>query len=309
MMRARTAALVLGFAAAAGALAPVRAEVQRIAADGMVYRVDVDTYIGNGKPNGTLLRTTRQRAKGGRDTFVVTGTDDAVADRDPALEIDPASGKPILVWARAELGGFNLFISKFDGAWSAPRLLAKLDGDDLAPEIHFDDRLLHVSWRQDLGGVSTYWRSSFNPATWQQVYGPERVPTDDPSPVPTDGGPEINGNVSSTDQYFCSSTLGRTVTDPSRATIWGVRDEPVPIGYARSFVLPSEIRLVQAQGAGFLGGRLTLWITTNDRLYYTTLANGRWADMRVVEITPLTSAADARFLIEDINRRLGAETH
>jgi hypothetical protein len=31
--------------------------------------------------------------------------------------------------------------------------------------------------------------------------------------------------------------------------------------------------------------------------------------MRVVEITPLTSAADARFLIEDINRRLGAETH
>ena len=96
------------------------------------------------------------------------------------------------------------------------------------------------------------------------------------------------------------------MADPGRAYIWGVRDEPVPVGYQRTFLLPAEIRVIVSQNAGFVGGRLTLWITTNDRLYYTTLSNGRWADMRIIEISPQTSASDARLLIEEINRRLSA---
>ncbi|HEX4823454.1 MAG TPA: hypothetical protein VFV19_04020 [Candidatus Polarisedimenticolaceae bacterium] len=300
----RDAILLSLIAVGALAAAPARAEVQRIAADGTVYRVDVDTYNGSGKPSGTVLRTTRQRPRGGKDTFVVTGTDDAVVDRDPALEIDPATGKPVLVWSRNEGGSFNLFFSRFDTAWSAPQMLLRFDGDELEPQIHLGDEYLHVTWRQSVGNSSAYWRASFDPATLQRLFGPERLPVDDATPIPPEGGPEP-ATAPTDSQYFCTSTLGRTMADPSRAYIWGVRDEPVPVGYHQSFVLPCDIHVINSQNAAFVGGRLTLWITTPNLVYYTTLANGRWADIRVVEITPQTSASDARLLIEDINNSLG----
>ena len=303
MMRAKPAAVLVCVALGAAGLA-ARADVQRLTGDGAVFRVEVDPFGQGGKPSGTVLRTTRQRPRGGKETFFVTGTADAIPDKDPALEIDPSTGQPVVVWARGEAGGFNLFVSSFAGTWAPGRLLIKLDGDDLEPQLRLD-HYLHVAWRQSFGGVSTYWRATFDPTTFALLYGPERIPTYDAAPVPQEGGSELDGDIAESDEFFCTSEIGKTMADPSRAQIWGVRDEPVPVGYHRSFVIPAEIRSIVAQGVGFVGGKLTFWYTTTDKLYYTTLSGGRWAESRVVELSPQTSTADALWMIEQSNRRLG----
>jgi hypothetical protein len=212
----------------------------------------------------------------------------------------------VVVWSRYDTGGFNLYVSRLDTVWSAPRQIVKLDGDDIEPQIHLTRRYLHVSWRQRTGSFSTYWRASFYSGSYQLAYGPERIPTDDLDAIPLEGGPETDGDVSSDDRYFCATVLGRTLSDPVQAYVWGVRDEPVPIGYLQSFVLPPQARTVVAQRAEYAGGRLTLWVATADAVYYTTLANGRWADMRVVELGPKTSLSDVRLLLEESNRRLSS---
>jgi hypothetical protein len=296
---------LLACVGAALVLAPARAEVQRLACDGTVYRVEVDTWVQSGRPSGTVLRSTRQRPKGGKDLSYIPGTDDAAIDRDPALEIDPSSGKPVVVWARSDAGAFNLYVSRFDTSWSAPRLLVKMDGDDLEPQVRFDARYLHVSWRQDRAGQTTYWRSSFLSSTLEPAFGPERIPTEDAVSVSTDGGLADATEAPAGTQYFCATLFDR-VGDPGRAYVWGVRDEPVPINYRQSFVLPPEVRSVTFAEAGHVGGRFTYWFTTNDRMYYTTLANGRWVDMRVVELTAQTSVAEARLQLAVLNQRLTA---
>jgi hypothetical protein len=280
------------------------AEVQRIACDGSVYRVDVEPWSSGGKGNGTMIRATRQKAKGGKDQSIIPGTDDAVIDRDAALEIDPLTGKPVIVWSRGDAAGFSLYISRFDTAWSPPQLLVRLDGDELEPQIRFDTRYLHVSWRQDGAGATTYWRSSFNSATLDPVFGPERIPTEDAVSIPTEGGPSTGNDPSADYQYFCATVWSPVPGGPNRAYIWGVRDEPVPINYRESLLLPPDVRTVSSSDAGFVGGRFTYWFTTANRLYYTTLAHGRWADMRVVELTGQMTAGDARQQLTVLNQRL-----
>lgn len=285
---------------------PARAEVQRIGSDGTVYRVDVDPWGQGGKSSGTALRVTRQKAKGGKDQSIIPGTDDAAIDRDPALEIDPSTGKPIVVWARNDATGFNLYVSRFDTAWSTPQLLVSRDGEDVEPEIRFGARYLHVSWRQDAAGQSTYWRSSFLASTLEPAFGPERIPTEDAVSIPPEGGPSSGTDPSQGGQYFCASVYDPAPGGPDRVYVWGVRDEPVPFNYRESFLLPPEVHTVSSSEAGYLGGRFTMWFTTANKLYYTTFAAGRWADMRLIELTGQLTAADAIEQLAVLNERLAA---
>jgi hypothetical protein len=305
MSATRALALAACLLAPLGA-APARAEVQRIAADGSVYRVDVDPWNQGGKATGTVLRATRQKAKGGKDQTNIPGTDDAAIDRDPALEIDPSTGKPIVVWARSDATGFNLYVSRYDTAWSTPQLLVRQDGDDLEPEIRFGSRYLHVSWHQDIAGQTTYWRSSFLASTLEPVFGPERIPIEDAVSVPPEGGPSSGNDPSQGNQYFCTTVYDRAPGGPDRAYVWGVRDEPVPFNYRESFLLPPEVHTVSSSEAGYLGGRFTMWLTTANKLYYTTFADGRWADMRLIELTGQLTAADALGQLAVLNERMTA---
>jgi hypothetical protein len=282
-----------------------RAEIQRLASDGTVYRVEVQTFAQSGRPTGTVLRATRQRPKGGKETANIPGTDDPIVERDPALEIDPSSGRPLVVWARNDGPGFNLYASRYDGSWSTPRLIARLDGDDVEPQIRFDARYLHVSWRQDYLGQTTYWRSSFLATTLEPAFGPERIPTDDAMPPFVDGETASVADAPASDQFFCATIASRVPGDPLRACIWGVRDEPVPINYRQLLPLPATVHAVSYSEARYLAGRFTYWaVTPDNKLHYTTLFNGQWAEMRVIELSPQTSAADARLLLIDLNHRL-----
>ena len=300
----RRAAIVASVVAVLAAGSAVRADVQKIAGDGTVHRIDVESYVQPNRIAGTVLKSTRQKPKGGKESSWIVGTDDLYLDRDPALEIDPATGKPVLVWSRNEGTGFNLYVAKYDGSWSAPKLLIKTDADDVEPRIRIDANYLHVFWKQDYAGQSSFWRWSFRTSTLESVYGPERLPMDEGTAVPPEGGPtDAPTDFSWSERFFCATVFSRIPGDPGRSYVWGVRDEPVPINFRQAFILPPEVKAVVISDAEFIGGRLTYWFTTTDKLFYTTYAGGKWSEMRVVELSAPTGASDARLLIHDLNRR------
>lgn len=307
MRRAALFSVAIAAAAWGASAGPACADLQRIGADGTVYRVDVETRFVAGRPSGTQLRFTLQRPLGGRDLSVVPGTDDAVVDRDPALEIDPTTGTPYVVWSRGDSGGFNLYVSRYAGSWSTPRPLVKWDGDDIQPQLRFDDRHMHVSWRQDFYGQSVWWRSSFVRGTYELSFGPERIPMDGSFTGPGDGGDTDPGLPPPEDRYFTACAFNVSDAGGGNAWIWGVRDEPVPITYRQAFTLPVEVKGVTMQEASFLAGRFTFWLTTADRLYYSTFTDGTgWAPFRIVEIGSQTSASDARLLLSELNKRISS---
>lgn len=285
------------------AVAPAWGDTQRIVSSGDVHRIEV----APAPSGGTGLWATVQNSKGMATGAWVPGTDDAAIDRDPAIEIDPSTALPVLVWSRNEGSGFDLFFSRYaGGAWASPRPLVRGAGDEVEPEIHFGVGVLHVGWRQvDPAGQSTLWRQSFNSGSLALVYGPEKVPLDDPAPVPPSGGSQpatsapAHGNI-----YFRGTIPGLNPGDPGRTFVWGVRDEPVPISFRQSFILPSDVTTVSLQGAGFLGGRFTYWFVAGggDKLYYTGWNGAGWSDMRVVKLGAATTPSDARIMLVDLNK-------
>jgi hypothetical protein len=306
---AQALSVALLLEAAALAAGPARADVQKITSDGVVHRVDVDAYV-SAKGSGTGIRYTRQKPTGGRETSWVPGTDDLAADRDPVLEIEPSTGRPVLVWSRNDGAGFDLFIARLEnGAWTAPRLLVHSAVDDLLPQLRYDDRYLQLAWRQqDPSGAVSFYRSSLDPSSWATSYGPERVPVDDIAPLPAGGSPTTSSAGPSMSATYFSGTLPALVPgDPTRSIVWGVRDEPLPISYHQVLLLPAEITSVSSIEAGFIGGRFTIWLVSGSKVYYTVLTATAWSGMRVIELNAQTTPADARWQIHDLNRRTGPQ--
>jgi len=296
---------LFGVAIAMFAVPPAEADVQRIGCDGTVHRVDVDTWYQGGKPSGTTLRYTKQKSKGGREIAWVTGTADAALDRDPALDIDPAE-RPTLVWARNDGSGFDIFASRLEsGVWTAPRRLLRIAGEESEPQLRFDARYLHVSFRSDLGGVVALQRASFGSENWDLVFGPETIGAEGDSDVSPQGGQDSLGSSepSRSDRYFCATLFSTASGTTGRARVWGVRDEPVPITFLQAFTLPPEVKSTSAADAGWFGGRFTFWFTSGEKLYYTVRKPSGWSDMRVVELSSQTTEAQARLLLIDLNTR------
>jgi hypothetical protein len=287
------------------AVSPAWGDTQRIAVNGEVHRVDALPYPAAGAA-ATALRDTVQNAKGLSVTAWVPGTDDAAIDRDPAIELDPATGYPVLVWSRNESGGFDLFFSRAGaGGWGQPRLLVHGSGDVLEPEIHFGTGVMHVGWKQaDPSGRLSLWRVSVNAATLALIYGPEQVSLDDASPVNPIGGPAPSSSAPTRGAIYFHGTIPGVSGNPGRTYVWGVRDEPVPISFRQSFILPCDGSAVSLQGASFLGGRFTYWFVdgSSGKLFYTVWNGAAWSDMRVVLLSGTTTASDARIMLAERNR-------
>lgn len=286
---------------------PALADTRKLAADGTVHTIDVQT-VGSGKNTGTALRHTRHGAGVAAQSVLVPGTEDVVIDREPAIEIDPVSGTLFLVWSRYDAGNFNIYISRYNGtAWSAASAVLKVSGDDVEPQIRITDNYVHVGWRQILSGQSSFYRMSFLSTTLTPAYGPERVRTDDLWPVPADGA-SVSGtpDPSQDEKIFAGIVFSSNSTEPGKSHLWGVRDEPVPIGYRECLLLPSAVRSAAGVEAGWLGGRFTFWFVSGSRFYYATRAEGAWSPTRAIDLAAGVSAADARWIVEDMNRRSAA---
>lgn len=299
----RAAAVLI--AAGCAAVLPVRADTVRIAEGGTVYRVDVVPYA-TADGSGTALRYTRQDPDGTEAQSYIPGTDDIAVDRDPAIEIDPTTGLPVLVWSRDTGSEYDLFFSQFDGAaWSTGHVIAPTHGDAFEPQIKFGTGVLHLAWREvSPWGHNALVRWSVDPVTMQTVYGPETVSLDDPSPIPPSGGTSGAPTPCRLDHFFVGHLPGTSPGDPGRMYVWGVRDEPVPITFHQSFLLPPDAGSIGTLGIGWLGGRFTLWFesVSQSRVYYTVRSDSGWTAMRAVNLEDGVTVGDARILIHDVNR-------
>jgi len=284
--------------------APAAADTKKLAADGTLHTIEVVTT--SGRSATVSLRHTRRPATGAPVAVTIPGTEDAVIDREPAIEIDPVSGQLLLVWSRLDGTDYNVFVSRYDGSsWSAPKPVVRAAGDDVEPQILISDHYVHVGWRQVLAGQSNFYRESLYSPTLDPAYGPERLVTSDLWPVPAEGA--ITAGVSdpptSSEKIFSGVLYPANTTDPGRFHLWGVRDEPVPIGYREIVTLPPQARGASSVGCGILGGRFTIWYVAGARFYYATRLSGAWSPTRGIDLTGGVSASDARLIVADTNAR------
>ena len=302
--QALSAALLAGLAFAS----PASAGARKLGADGVLHTVEVQTT--GGRSASIALRYTRQAPGGVPVATLVPGTEDAVADREPAIEIDPVSGQLVLVWSRYDGTNYNVFLSRLSGtSWSTPMAVLKAAGDDVEPQIRISDHYVHVSWRQVLDGQNAFYRQSLLSTTLAPAYGPERVRTSDLWPVPAEGGAAAAAgpDPSPSEEIFAGFDFSSSGPEPGRCHIWGVRDEPVPIGYRECLYLPANVRAASSLEVGWLGGQFTVSYVVGNKLHYATRANGAWSPTRFLELSGSLTVNDARWIIRELNARTGTD--
>lgn len=284
------------------------ADVQKVGPDGTVHRINVEAW-----PPGTTSRTTstalrhiRQYADGSTDSALVPGTDDLAIDRDPAIDIDPATGNPVLVWSRNLGSGFDIFVSRFDGAsWSAPQPIVTQAVDDTRPDIKVACTLIHVTSRQDGQPMNPVIRTSIDRLTLIPVFGPETLPIPDSNLVPVDGqssSPTTAATPPTDDAFFMAEIPPRFPGDPGRVAVWGIRDAPVPVDYCQGFLLPSGVSGVQDSRARWLHKRFVVSYAVPSDFYYS-IWYSLWGSLQVIDLNATVTSSDARIQMEDMIRR------
>ena len=291
-------ALSLALLVGTAAWATPAPATRKLAADGTIHLIEV-------KNPGPSLRHTRTPVGGSPVAVTIPGTTDAAIDREPALEIDPVSGQVVLVWSRYDANNYNVFMSRFNGTtWSAPVAVLKAAGDDVEPQVRISAHYVHVSWRQLLDGETTFFRQSFLSTTLEPADGPEPVRTNDLWPVPTEGSATSSTvDPSTSDEIFSDVTFPPNGPEPGRVHIWGVRDEPVPIGYRECINLPPQVRSATFVEAGFLGGQFTVSYVVGSKFYYASRVNGAWSPTRSLELSGGLTVNDAKWIVLDRNAR------
>lgn len=272
-----------------------RANVQQIASDASVHRVEA---VSVGKPAMPALRHTVLRRDGSSDIVLVPGTGDAWVDTEPALAIDPVTGDPVVVWSRDEGAGFDIWISRYHaGIWSAPVRILDGGADEVRPQIQVTDSLIHVAARSG----ETYQRLSLDRATLQPAFGPEPLPTGGPGTVPGGSGTAVSPPTDHV--FFASDVIPPTEGDAGRIVIWGVRDEPVPIDYVEVLLVPVELAETATPLVSPIEGSLTVTVSAPDRIWYTLWLEESWQQFGAVDRSPETSLSDVRLMLADMIRR------
>jgi len=293
------AALLAALAAAGPTLAA--GGTPRIARDGTVHRVVVESGMALGSASPILH--IEQSPSGETVTRTVAGNGWGLQ---PSLEIDPLTDEPVVVWARGASGETDIYVSRFDGAeWSAPLAVTADPAGDQKPSILIGSTLIHVIWErapEDGGSPQLYVvaldRTSLAPASV-----PSALPTAGASVIALQGESRSTAaSPASDEQLFVAETqdsgAGRILI------VFGIREEPMPVGYRQGFLLPSDILDVTDARATWSGARVVLSFVSGGDLYYTILDDGAWTELRRVDLGP-TPTAEARQQIMDMLERAG----
>lgn len=300
-LASRGAAALVAAAVSGTALA---GDLQLIASDGTVHRILVSSWTAPGGIAGTTVRHQIQGAGGAKQTITVPGTEDAAVERSPAVGIDRVDGSLVLVWVREEAGSTHLRIARWvKGAWTASTVLDGPRAGSGSPNLWVGTNWIHVSWSESTGQSPTYWRAVYAKDTFGRTFGPELMTTDLPL-VPA-AATEAPGTTmpDGLDAYFTYTSPGPTTTDPGRMYVWGIRDEPVPIGYAEGTEIATLGADTRDSGVRTFRSSLTLWYHTGDRFFYRTRSSGVWGGLRIVALDAQTTPEAARLQVDEMLRR------
>jgi hypothetical protein len=280
--------------AVAGAGAAHAGYLQEVTRDGTVHRIVVGADSGTAIPMSMPLTHVEQPAYGPVVTRILPGTETGW-NWEPALEVDPVTDEPVVVWSRREPAGFDLYLSRFDGqAWTQALAVVSDAPDDVKPQIAIGEKLIHLVWKRQAAGGPVWMRLSLDRETLAALWGPETLPVETPDPVPPSGDSCARASQPDpSDSFFAGKLDGRTSGDPDEIIVWGIRDEPMPVGYREGIVLPDSVLDVHHPTATWIEGRFTVWFVSSSRFYYTLLEDGRWTDLRYIALDSTTSEGDA----------------
>ncbi len=285
--------------AAAGLVIPA---AQKAAPDGTVHRVDAEPWVVSGRTT-TALRHVRQAPGGGRSSVLILGTEDPALDRDPSLAIDPVDGSVVLVWVRDDGTGPKLRATRWvDGGWSSPVTLCGPGAVVSDPQVRVGGVYVHVIWTEAGASGPSYWRAVYTKSGFTRRFGPESLPTED-APLAPGEVVAAGGSPSSSDLFASVLAPGKIPGDPGRIHTWGMRDEPVPIGYRQAHGVPGGAPSIRRLGCGWIGPRFAVWFDSNAGFHYRVLEGDRWQGFRLVELDPDVTHGDARLLVEETLRR------
>jgi len=296
MRAAAVTAVILAVASVLGG--PLWAGDQiEVASDGTVHSVSAgfELAVGNASP----ILHVEQSPSGDRVTRILPGTENGVSFH-PAIEIDPVTDLPLAVWTRVEHGDAEIYLARFDGTeWTDPIAVAPGRGDDVAPELRIGQSLVHVLWRRETsGGDVMLLRASLDRATLAPVLGPEHLSTKGVPLVSPDGSADAPAEIPGPeDSFVVEEVLDGDAETPHVLIVYGIRDEPMPVGYRQGFILPPEMDDVNDPAAAWIGSRFVLSFVVGNQLLYAILKDGQWSNLRRINLDGM-SAAEARGELE-----------
>jgi len=279
---------------------PVRAGDQiEVAGDGTVHSLSTgfEFAVGNASP----ILHVEQSPFGDGITRILPGTDSGV-NLHPSIEIDPVTDLPVAVWTRVEHGDAEISLARFDGTeWTESIAVAPGRGDDVDPELRIGRSLIHVLWRRETaGGDVVLLRASLDRATLSPVLGPEHLPTEGIPLVFPDGSADAPAELPGPeDSFVVEEVWDGGAGSPHVLIVYGIRDEPMPVGYRQGFTLPPEMDDVNDPSAAWIGSRFVLSFVVGNQLVYTILDDGQWSELRRINLDG-TSAAEARGELESM---------
>jgi len=295
------AALLAALVAAGPALAA--GGNPKIARDGSVHRVVAggESGVALGSPNPILH--IEQSPSGETVTRVVANDGWGMQ---PALEIDALTDEPVVVWARLANGETDIHVSRYDGAhWSAPLAVTDDAAEDGEPSILIGSTLIHVIWQRapESGGSSRLYVVALDRISLAPASAPSALPTAGVSVIALQGGTRSAAIGPAPDERLF---VGETQDSESGRIliVFGIREEPMPVGYRQAFLLPPDIPDVADARAEWSGSRVVLSFVSDGQLCYTILDDGAWTEMRRVDLGPV-STAEARQQIADMLERVG----
>lgn len=277
--------------------------------DGAVHSVTYERWQHSNLSSGTVLVHRIQFPDGNVLEQNVPGTDDYAPDINPVLDVDPVTDQPVLVWSRNEGSGFGMYLARFEETgWTAPALIHGEDDYDLEIQLRIRQNLIQVYWEKDrYPDVHIRRRLAIDRRDLQPVFGPEDLPINDSGvgAVPATGEEHPDSTVDPTGDmaYFASNVPSLDPSNPVLIVVWGVRDDPVVVGYIQTFDLPAGVQNAQKVHTDWIADHFMVWFTYGGDLYYTFQNEGTWSDFRLLEMEDGMTTAQAIDIIEQMLER------
>ena len=288
------------FATAVGTCAA--ADLQKILSDGTVQRIRVEAWPSQANAAGTVLRHLTQFPDGAVTIRTIPGTEDAATESGAVLDIDPKDNSLVLVWVRDEGGIPEILMSRFrERAWGGPVTVPGARPGASDPRMAVTRDWIHLIWTEPSGGARVPWRGVYRHEDFSIAFGPEALPKN----LDTSGGGGSGGDpVADWSQIYLGLHLPGSLPGNGTIHVWGIRDEPVPIGYHQGHPQPPGTTEVLDLDAGWFSGSLVYWFHDDARFCYRSCRKGVWNPFRWVVLDDQTSADAARIqMIEMLRRR------
>ena len=253
---------------------------------------------------GSRLIDSLQSPSGVTTVVLIPGTEDTFFDTAPCISTQPtSSGRAALVWSHWDGNDYEIAFALFDGSrWGRFKALTSNPLNELEAKVIWGrSGTIHIMWQAELSfGVLTYHAQM--DGTGKLIRGPDVVSIAPFETIGPAGGGNPNQPPASDSDVFFAFT--RRTGGGLGTSLYGGRDEPMPLGYRIDFLAPNGVSgSVEDVEGTMAGGRLLFLFRQAGKLFYTARETGGWTPYKALSLSPELTESDGRYLIEEMLER------